>query len=220
MPLYLGNKQLSRNFIGSSPIREIYFGNKTIMGFVDASYSADEMVGTPIDNSSVYPEITGTGSRIVVSTKDYTPGYGYTKYFCDYMEYTMMYSGDIYVFDKNGNELISIVCTVSWSFAKNEWTLTCKVTMFGKVLMDVTNKSTNIDSANLNGKIYYDTSSKQWVFERNGSVVKSDVVEWQPTYFRLTPKIWFLISTASSMFFDGNIAITKMNRAVGYPNAK
>lgn len=220
MPLYNGSKQTFRNRYAGQPIREIYFGNSKVMGFNNASYTLDEIVGAPIANSDLMPTVTANGSAITVSTTDYVSAFGYTKYYCDYMEYSLFYSANVAVYDSAGNMIISIVCSDSWSFASGKWTLGCKVTMFDTVMMDVENVSANMDSANLLGKIYYDFTSKRWVFERNGQVVRSGVVEWQPTYMSVMPKWWFMISTYVNYYFDGSITITNMNRAVGYPRAK
>lgn len=220
MPLYSGSKQTFRNRYAGNPIREIYFGNSKVMGFNGASYSANEIVGGTIGNSSVLPTITGNGTTIVVSTTDYTSGNGYTKYYCDYMEYTMFYSANVYVFDSVGNQLISVECSDSWSFMEGKWTVTCKVTMFGSVVYNTENKTSSMESGYLTCKLYYDLTNKQWVFERNGQVARSGVVEWQPTYFCVRPFMWFMISTYVDYFFDGSISITNMNKAVGYPNAR
>ena len=190
------------------------------MGFNGASYTLDEIVGAPIANSNLMPTLNATGSSIVVSTTDYVSTYGYTKYYCDHMEYTMFYSANVYVYDSVGNQLISVECSDSWSFMDGKWTVTCKVTMFGSVVLNVSNETASMESGLLTCKLYYDLNNKQWVFERNGQVVRSGVVEWQPTYFCVMPKWWFMISTYVDYYFDGSITITNMNKAVGYPRAK
>lgn len=219
MPAYLGSKQLFRNRISTNPIREIYLGSKKIMGFQNANYSADEITAKPLSNSKILPKISGTGSIINVSTNDYTSGFAYSKFYCDHLEYNMMYSGDCFVYDSSGNKIISVECTDSFSFASGKWTLTCKVTMFGTQVLNDSHSSSQIDGARLAVKLFYDHANKQWVFQRAGVEKRSEVTEWQPTYFSVSPRMWFIISTYDSMFFDGIISITNMNKAVGYPQA-
>lgn len=189
------------------------------MGFRDFEKSTNEIVLKPLQNSSTNLEISANDSGIAVSTKDYVSGYAYSKYYCDHLEYTMMYSGTAIFYDTNGNEIVKIECTDSFSFMHGKWTLTCKVTMLGEVVYDNSVDTTSIEEKYVTIKIYFDLANKQWVFERAGVTKRSKVTEWQPTYFSVSPRMWFIISQYDSMFFDGFIRITYMNKAVGYPQA-
>ena len=134
MPAYLGTKQLFKNHLGGKPLREIYHGTKKIMGFKDGRYNADDFVTRAINNIEKPPTINAGDHIVNVSTTGYATGYAYSKHYCDHLEYSMMYAGDCYFYDAQGNEIISIKCTEDWSFASGKWTLTCKVVMFGKTL--------------------------------------------------------------------------------------
>ncbi len=219
MGAYLGSKMLFVNKFGSKELREMYLGNQLIYGFTNADYSVDEMVGEKAPAGD-YPVIKGTGSVITVSTNKYNPGYGYTKYYCDHMNFYFFYSGVVEVFDRYGNEIITVNNGISFSFASGKWEVTRKVTIYGQEVLNKTTKETDINQNYLTYEIYYDTANRQWVVVNCGNQYRSAVKDWIPAYFRLRPQIWFLISTVSTQIFDGSINVTYMNRAKGMPNAK
>ena len=112
MPAYFGAKQLFRNRLGGRPIREIYWGNKHVMGYTAADYNASELIGEKA-HAGDYPDISGDGTTLRVMTTNYNPGYAFTRYYCDHIKITMQYSGGLSVFDIDGNEVVTITGTIS-----------------------------------------------------------------------------------------------------------
>lgn len=219
MPAYFGSKQLFRNRNGSKATREIYFGNKMIMGFNSADYSADEIVKEKAPSGD-YPEVTGTGSRIGISTVNYNPGYGFSKYYCDHVKIAFQYSGTFVVFDCEGNTKIEITQTISFSFASANWTMGSKCVINGVTVFDSSETARDVIASRLEYEIYYNTSARKWYVIWNGGTYTGSVEEWKPAFFRAMPQMWFIISQYDQVFVNGIITLSDMNRARGYPNAK
>ena len=114
MPAYIGAKQLFRNRLGGSPIREIYWGSKQVMGFTAADYNTNELIAEKAPAGD-YPDISGNGSSLGIMTTNYNPGYAFTRYYCDHIKFVLQYSGGLSVFDIDGNEVVTITGTISFN---------------------------------------------------------------------------------------------------------
>lgn len=219
MPAYFGRNQLFRNRNGTGALREIYFGNQMIMGFNSANYSADEIVKEKAPAGD-YPEVNGNGSTITISTVNYNPGYGFSKYYCDHVKLQFTYSGTFLVFDCEGNTKVEITQTISFSFASANWTMGSKCVINGNVVFDSSHTARDVVGSKLTYEVYFDLSSRRWCVIWDGGTYYGNVEEWKPTYFRAMPQMWFIISQYDQIFVNGVIGLTNMNRARGYPNAK
>jgi len=219
MAIYFGNKQLFENKIGTKPIREVYFGNSPIIQFGAPNFTADEIIGEKAPAGDV-PNIKGYGTSIVVSTNNYNPGYGYTKYYADMIRITMMYGGGLVAYDKNGNVLVEITGTSSFSYMTAHWTLGSKCIINGVTMFDESYSSTDIPSARLSYKVYYSTSEKKWICEWNNKVYKGPECEWNYAYFRVAPTLWMIPAPEQIYFYNGSISIYELNKGKGIPEAR
>lgn len=219
MPAYFGAKQLFRNRLGGSPIREIYLGNSKVMGFSAADYNANELIAEKAQGGD-YPSISGTGSNLSVKTNNYNPGYAFTRYYCDHIKIVMQYSGGLSVFDIDGKEVATINATISFNYLTAKWTITSKCVVNGTTILDTTYEGSDTPPSRLTYELYFDTSSRQWTLIFNGGTYRGGVQEWKPTYMRIYCQFWFISAYTGITMVDGIVFINYMNRARGYPNAR
>lgn len=219
MPAYFGAKQLFRNRVGNSPIREIYWGSKQVMGFTAADYNANELIGEKAQGGD-YPQITGNGSTLGVMTTNYNPGYAFTRYYCDHIKIVMQYSGGLSVFDIDGNEVVTISGTISFNYLTAKWTITSKCVINGTIVLDTTYEGSDTPANRLTYELYFDTSRRQWTLLFNGGTYRGSVQEWKPTYMRIYCQFWFISAYTGITMVNGVISVQYMNRARGYPNAR
>lgn len=220
MPAYFGTKQLFRNRLNSSgAIREIYLGSKQVMGFTVADYVANELIGEKA-NAGAVPNISGSGTSLSVGTDNYNPGYAFTRYYCDHIKITMQYSGGLVVYDCDGNEVVNITGTISFSYLTAKWTIGSKCVINGTTVFDQSYTSSDIDANRLAYEVYYDTSTRKWTVLFNGGTYTGSEQEWIPTYMRIYCQFWFISSTSGITSVNGYIFVSYMNRARGYPDAR
>ena len=219
MPGYFGAKQLFRNRFGGSPIREIYWGSKQIMGFTSADYNTNELIGEAVSGGE-YPTISGDGSMLSVGTVEYTPCYAFTRYYCDHMKIIMQYSGGLVFFDCEGNEVVNISGSISFSYLEAKWTITSKCVFNGTTVLNSTWEGSDTPANRLTYEVYFDRGSRRWVLIFDGGTYYGPVVEWKPTYARVYCQFWFISGYAGITMVNGYIRIAYMNRARGYPNAR
>ena len=219
MPAYFGAKQLFRNKLGASPIREIYWGSKHVMGFTVAEYNANELIAEKAQNGD-YPSISGTGTSLSVKTNNYNPGYAFTKYYCDHIKIVMQYSGGLSVFDCDGNEVVTITGTISFNYSTAQWTITSKCVINGATVLDTEYKGSDTPANMLTYELYFDRIARQWTLLFNGGTYRGSVQEWKPTYMRIYCQFWFISGYAGITAVDGIIFVEYMNRARGYPDAR
>ena len=219
MPAYFGSRQLFRNRNGGKATREIYFGNKMIMGVTNAEYNANEMVGEKAPMGD-YPKITGTGSVIAVMTENYNPGYGFTKYYCDHIKISMMYSGGLVVFDCEGNTKVEITGTISFSYMSANWTIGTKIIINGNTVVDESWTGRDTPANKLTYEVYFDTANRRWTVLFDGRTLTGGSEEWKPSYARVLCQMWMIPGYQDISFYNGAIQIQYMNRARGYPDAK
>lgn len=217
---YLGSKQLFRNRLGKSAVREIYLGSKQVMGFTPADYVTSEWIGEKAHAGDVPIITTNAGTSATVSTNNYNPGHAYTKYFCDHIKVMMQYSGGIVVYDCDGNVVVDIVGTISFNYLNAKWTIGSKCIINGTTVFDTEYSNRDISTGRLTYEVFYDLNTKKWTVIWNGGTYTGGVEEWRPTYMRVSPQLWFISSTAGVDFFNGYLFVSDMNRARGYPNAR
>lgn len=219
MPAYFGSKQLFRNRNGGKSTREIYFGNKMIMGFNSADYSVDEIVKEKAPAGD-YPQVTGTGSAISVGTVNYNPGYGFTKYYCDHIKIDMFYSGGLVVYDCEGNTKVEITGTFSFSFLTAKFTIGSKCIINGSTVFDESYSGNSTPANKLTYEVYFDTANRKWTVVFDGRTFTGGAEEWKPCYARVLCQMWMIPGYQDISFYNGAIHIQYMNRGRGYPNAK
>lgn len=219
MPAYFGTKQLFRNRLGGGAVREIYLGNSKIMGFNDADYVANEFIGEKAQAGD-YPNITGNGTSISIGTNNYNPGYAFSRYYCDHIKIVMQYSGGLIFYDCNGNEVVNITGTISFSYLTAKWTITSKCIINGTTVFDTTYTGKETPASRLTYEVYYDKSTRKWTVIFNGSTYTGPVQEWIPTYVRIYVQFWFISSTSGITSVNGYIFVQYLNKAVGYPLAR
>lgn len=219
MSLYLGARQLFLNRLGSKTLREIYFGNKLITGFTDADYSVDELIAEKAQAGEA-PDIKAGNNILSVMSKNYNPGYAYSRYYCDHLKILMQYSGECIFYDRNGNEVINIRGTISFSYLSGKWTIGSKCIINGVTVFDQSNTQKDTPASLLTYEIYYNTSTRKWTVIWNGGTYTSSEVDWTPTYFRVRVEMWFISSTAGITTINGVIYLQNFNRGRGMPNAR
>lgn len=219
MPAYLGQKQLFRNRLGGGAIREIYFGNKMVMGFTNADYNANELIGQAAPAGGV-PSISGNGSSLSVGTIKYNPGYAFSRYYCDHIKIVMQYSGGLIFYDVDGNEAVSITGTISFNYLTAKWTIVSKCYIYGQEKFNSSWSGSDTPANRLTYEVYFDRGTRQWTVIFNGGTYRGSAMEWKPTYVRVACQFWFISSTSGITSVNGYIFINYMNRARGYPNAR
>lgn len=219
MSSYLGSRQLFRNRFGGRTLREIYFGNKLITGFTNADYSADEFIGEKAPAGEA-PEIRGTGSQISVMTKNYNPGYAFSRYYCDHIKIVLQYSGGCVFYDCNGNVAVEISGTISFNYLSAEWTIGSKCSIYGKEVFNQSHKQRDTPANLLTYEVYFNTNTRKWTVLFNGGTYTGNEMEWIPTYVRIYAQMWFISSMAGLTTVNGVVYITNMNRGRGMPNAR
>lgn len=219
MPAYFGAKQLFRNRMNGGAIREIYLGNKQVMGFTAADYVANELIGEKASGGD-YPDISGTGSTLGIMTRDYNPGYAFTRYYCDHIRFAFQYSGEFVVFDCEGREVVNIRGRISFSYLKAEWTITTTIKINGSTVYDNAYVGNDTPGNRLTYEVYYNTSTRRWTVLFDGGTYTGAVQEWIPTYMRLMCEFWFIIGYQTTTMVNGVISISYLNRGRGYPNAR
>lgn len=219
MPAYFGSKQLFRNRNGGGATREIYFGNNIIMGFKSADYVTSEIVPekAPAGES---PEISTGSSMLVVRTKNYNPGYGFSKYYCDHVKIVYTYSGGFVMYDCEGNVKVEISAGISFSYLSANWTITSKCAINGSTVFDESYTSRDTPANKLTYEVYFNTSTRKWTVMFDGRTFTGGAEEWKPSYFRALCQMWFISSTSGITMLNGSVGLSEMNKAVGYPSAK
>ena len=219
MSSYLGAKQLFMNRFGARTLREIYFGNKMITGFTDADYSVDELIGEKA-HAGEAPKIEAINKSLFVTSKNDNPGYAYSKYFCDHLKFQLQYSGECIFYDCNGNEVLNIRGTISFSYLSGKWTIGSKCVINGVTVFDQSNTQKDTPANLLTYEIYYNTTTRKWTVIWNGGTYTGNAVDWTPTYFRLRVEMWFISSTVGITTVNGVIFIQYLNRGRGMLNAR
>ena len=219
MPAYIGAKQLFRNRLGGSPIREIYWGSKQVMGFTAADYNTNELIAEKAPAGD-YPDISGNGSSLGIMTTNYNPGYAFTRYYCDHIKFVLQYSGGLSVFDIDGNEVVTITGTISFNYLTAKWTITSKCVVNGSTILDTTYEGSDTPANRLTYELYFDRATRQWTLLFNGGTYRGSVQEWKPTYMRVYCQFWFISGYSGITMVNGVVSIQYLNRGRGYPNAR
>ena len=219
MGAYLGTRQLFLNRFGARTLREIYFGNKMITGFTDADYSVDELIGEAAPGGEA-PKVSASGTAVSIMTKNYNPGYVYSRYYCDHIKIMFQYSGDLILYDRNGNEIVNIRGTISFNYLTAKWTIGSKCIINGVTVFDKSNTQNSTPANLLTYEVYYNTATRKWTVIWNGGTYTSSEIDWTPTYFRLRCEFWFISSTSGITAMNGVVYVQYFNRGRGMPNAR
>ena len=219
MPAYFGNKQLFRNRNGSGATREIYFGNKMIMGFTDSEYSTSEIVREKAPAGD-YPDVTTNTGVIVIGTNNYNPGYGFSKYYCDHVTVTFIYNGELAFFDCDGNSKIDIYSHISFSYLSAQWTITSRIKINGETKLDENWTGRDTPDNKISFEAYFDTSTRKWTVKYDGRTFTGNAEEWKPSYLRAMCQMWLIPGYQTINTYNGHVSLRNMNRGRGYPSAK